>query len=114
MGTFEAVRNADVRGVMSRTTQTAGEAAALAHELDVADQDHHQERTAEQQTALSGFFFGRDAEVDAFLRSLAMHVVARKPSALSREEIPAEDVERLLGIGVRVRVGQLLLECRPI
>jgi len=34
---FEAVRNADVRGVMSRTTKTAGEAATLAHELDVGD-----------------------------------------------------------------------------
>ena len=34
---FEAVRNADVRGVMSRTAATAAEAAALARELDVGD-----------------------------------------------------------------------------
>ncbi len=34
---FEAVRNADVRGVVSRTVQTAGEAATLARELGVGD-----------------------------------------------------------------------------
>lgn len=34
---FEAVRDADVRGVMSRTTQTAADAAALAQKLDVGD-----------------------------------------------------------------------------
>jgi len=34
---FEAVRNADVRGVVSRTTETAARAAALANELDVGD-----------------------------------------------------------------------------
>ena len=32
---FVAVRNADVRGVVSRTAKTAGEAAALARELGV-------------------------------------------------------------------------------
>ena len=34
---FEAVRNADVLGIVSRTAQTAGEAAALCHELDVGE-----------------------------------------------------------------------------
>ncbi len=34
---FEAVRNADVRGVVSRTAQTAGEAASLARQLGVGD-----------------------------------------------------------------------------
>jgi elongation factor Ts len=34
------------------------------------------------------------AEIDAFLRTLAMHVVARKPIALRREDIPAAVVER--------------------
>ena len=31
---FEAVRNADVRGVVSRTPETAARAAALANDLD--------------------------------------------------------------------------------
>jgi len=34
---FEAVRHADVRGVVSRTNKSAGEAAALARELGVGD-----------------------------------------------------------------------------
>ena len=34
---FEAVRNADIRGVVSRTTETATNAAALAKELRVGD-----------------------------------------------------------------------------
>jgi len=52
---------------------------------------HHDQK----QGALISITSSRpDADVDAFLRSMAMHVVARKPSALSREEVPAENVER--------------------
>lgn len=34
------------------------------------------------------------AEIDAFIKTLAMHVVAKKPEALSREEISPESIER--------------------
>ncbi len=52
---------------------------------------HHDQK----QGALISISSPRPAqEVGAFLRSLAMHVVARKPIALRREEIPAEVVER--------------------
>jgi elongation factor Ts len=52
---------------------------------------HHDQK----QGALISISSSRPAqEVGAFLRTLAMHVVARKPIALRREEIPAEVVER--------------------
>ncbi len=52
---------------------------------------HHDQK----QGALLSVSSSRPAgEIDAFLKQLAMHVVARKPVALSREEIPAEVVER--------------------
>ncbi len=38
------------------------------------------------------------AEVDAFLKTLGMHITAIQPVALTREQIPAETVERERGI----------------
>jgi len=52
---------------------------------------HHDQK----QGALISITSNRPAaEVDAFLRTLAMHVVARKPAALTRDQIPAAEVER--------------------
>ena len=52
---------------------------------------HHDNK----QGALVSVTSSRPAsEIEAFLRTLAMHVVARKPIALERAEIPAAVVER--------------------
>ncbi len=52
---------------------------------------HHDQK----QGALISLTSSRPAaEIDAFLKSLAMHVVARRPIALARAQIPSEAVER--------------------
>jgi elongation factor Ts len=78
-------------GKMGENMQVAGMARYENRSGRVGAYVHHDQK----QGALISITSSRPAEeVEAFLRSLAMHVVARKPSALAREEIPAAEIER--------------------
>jgi elongation factor Ts len=82
-------------GKMGENMQVAGLARLENTKGRVGAYVHHDQK----QGALVSITSSRPAaEIDAFLRTLAMHVVARKPIALKREEIPAATVERERGV----------------
>jgi elongation factor Ts len=81
----------EMSGKMGENMQVAGMARFANPAGRVGAYIHHDQK----QGALISITSDRPVEeVDAFLRTLAMHVVARKPSALTREEISQAEVER--------------------